>query len=707
MTRRSALVAPVLFTLLLVAASLAFLPRGAGAQLPGACCVITAIDAASGTVSAKDNATGNVFEFKPRNAAIIGTLRVGQSVQANFARNQVSLDGRTVCCTITRPPAAAAAVDREPSPAREAAPSRRITAASPQLDVARVSTLPQVTYGEPIPDTRARKGGSLLGMEMQTLTARVRGRDVTANLMRLNGRDAIKASGLPDGPRKLLEMHVRKQREHDSQLYIVNPKLAQEWAIAHPGVANIKVKKDEDKDSECGKTSINGYVDCGQDAVDAVQDEYERHRRKAEDWWDESTDKLQKELNEAAGCFVDHTLPGPKVPVKFSIEPSMSVNVEQSGSKGSAKGKVTGTATLGVPMVSDFEARMEFSYIPCLPFVFRPKSLSADGTLTVGEVVSLDVVADGSFDKTFTIPPSGGPQYPLYVIPIVIGDIPVAVLDVSAYIEGDIRIKGEGRATGRLTLTNTNRSTFEFECGGSGCKGKSKGDAPPVTTSESAQIEGQLSAQPGIYAALQLSFDYNVLQGRAGPEPFLLGVANGCGAVSATQQSSGASSVATNHALTADLDWGINLRAEALAGGKRIGDRWETRVMKDRHIWFRDMAPGGSSALVAEVTGPAQTAVAQPTMVTVKMPTCYPYPDKVTYRVTWTGGATPAGPSNCQLSSGTLSCVADPTQPLALSFRWPAAGAQSVSVQLMRDEHRAFTPALAAGQLNISVAGAP
>ena len=114
------------------------------------------------------------------------------------------------------------------------------------------------------------------------------------------------------------------------------------------------------------------------------------------------------------------------------------------------------------------------------------------------------------------------------------------------------------------------------------------------------------------------------------------------------QSVGGNSSTTTNAALTADLDWGVTLRAEALAGGKRIGKSWRESAMAERHIWYKDMAPGGSSALVADVTGAVQAVAAQPSAIKVRMPTCYPYTSPVYYRVTWSVGATTAAHAACQ-----------------------------------------------------------
>lgn len=76
-----------------------------------ACCVIVAVDAETGLVTAKVNANGNVFQFKFNGVLSAGgyraapvSLKPGQAVYANFTNHQVSLDGRTVCCTMTSEP---------------------------------------------------------------------------------------------------------------------------------------------------------------------------------------------------------------------------------------------------------------------------------------------------------------------------------------------------------------------------------------------------------------------------------------------------------------------------------------------------------------------------------------------------------------------------------------------------------------------------
>ena len=129
-------------TVLVALTALAFAP--VGAQQPASpCCGITKIDAATGIVTAKVTANGNVFQFKVADARALGLLRVGQGVYANFAGKQVSLDGRRACCAITSGPGAPVAAPPSrtnppsappaaaPNVARPAAPPSAVPAVPP------------------------------------------------------------------------------------------------------------------------------------------------------------------------------------------------------------------------------------------------------------------------------------------------------------------------------------------------------------------------------------------------------------------------------------------------------------------------------------------------------------------------------------------------------------------------------------------------
>jgi hypothetical protein len=721
MTTRTRMLVPGIAT---VAALLLAVPDDAAAQVR-ACCTITALDAQAGTATARDNASGNVFEFRARAPALLASLRVGQAVHANFATNRVSLDGRVVCCAITKlpttveatpqpaPPRAGAIGARGPAGARGTAGAGSAGAGVATNVAVRANLksypLPQVTFGEPVAaSSRAEtKAGRLGRVETRVVDVKVGGRQMRRSMVHVRGSEGIRGSNLPDGAKRLLDMHVRKLKQNESQYYLVDEELARQWAATHEVPPEYKPKEEKkEDDSDCGTISWQGVQDCASDATEAINDELARTRERAEDWWEDSAESLAEKWNETVNCFADHRLPGPKVPVRFATTKSMSMSMKDTASSKGAKGEVSGSLTLGIPVQGDFEAGMDFLYVPCLPFVFRPSRVSADGELTVGHQVAVEVAASGAFSRRFTIPPTGGPQILLYVIPIVIGNVPVAVLDVSLYIEGEVDVKGEGKASGRFGVTNMHTSKFEFACDGSGCDGKPNGSSAPAMTEESAQIEGRVSVQPGLFVALQLSFDYNVLQGRAGLQPYLLGYANGCIAGSVTQAGGGTNITASN-VLAADLDWGVKLRAEALSGGQKIGKRYEKKVMSDRHVWFKDLAPGGSTALAPVVTIASQANPGQPTTVMVQMPTCYPYDDELTYRIAWNGGAIPEALASCQWQQASGVCRFLPRAPLTLRFNWPAAGAHSIAVQAYRDEHRLFTPTPQPTRVtvNVGVAG--
>jgi hypothetical protein len=66
------------------------------------CCAITAIDAKTQTVTARETKTGRTFQFKVLDARILGALQVGQAVHADFKTMKVSLspDGVQPCCAV-------------------------------------------------------------------------------------------------------------------------------------------------------------------------------------------------------------------------------------------------------------------------------------------------------------------------------------------------------------------------------------------------------------------------------------------------------------------------------------------------------------------------------------------------------------------------------------------------------------------------------
>ncbi|HEX6134259.1 MAG TPA: hypothetical protein VFZ24_09850, partial [Longimicrobiales bacterium] len=64
------------------------------------CCGITAIDLATGIVTAREAATGRVFRFEVKDAALLRSLKIGQKVYADFGTSKVRIHGLEPCCGI-------------------------------------------------------------------------------------------------------------------------------------------------------------------------------------------------------------------------------------------------------------------------------------------------------------------------------------------------------------------------------------------------------------------------------------------------------------------------------------------------------------------------------------------------------------------------------------------------------------------------------
>ena len=102
-----------------------------------------------------------------------------------------------------------------------------------------------------------------------TVTTQVAGRSVTAPVLYLRGlKAAEQAPGLNPGAKRLLQMLVRRVPSGESDHYMVNAQLAQEWIAAHPVPENVKPTEPAEK--KCG----NWYDswDCAENA-------------RMPDWW--------------------------------------------------------------------------------------------------------------------------------------------------------------------------------------------------------------------------------------------------------------------------------------------------------------------------------------------------------------------------------------------------------------------------------------
>ncbi|HEV7839276.1 MAG TPA: hypothetical protein VGO75_14510, partial [Gemmatimonadaceae bacterium] len=185
-------------------------PAGGG----GVCCEIVAVDATTGVVTAKVNANGNLFGFKPGNPA---SVKLGQAVYVNFTSHQVSLDGRTVCCLMMgdpQPAAVAAATPERVVPVPTATtpsasgPMNSLTVGTRATSASAIDpSRPTISYGTPrLVDAQHPRDV----MELRPVTMRMAGRDASTKVLRLRGLAGIEQTqDLPEGAKRLLQIHVR------------------------------------------------------------------------------------------------------------------------------------------------------------------------------------------------------------------------------------------------------------------------------------------------------------------------------------------------------------------------------------------------------------------------------------------------------------------------------------------------------------------
>lgn len=747
---------------------------------PAACCSITGIDAGTGQVTARVNATGQTFTFTA-NASVLSALKVGQSVYANFTSKQISVDGKSASGTIisgpstasasapaaaTAPAGTSSAAASATAPAIATAPvaktattttpaststSAAISAASKVAAIPAIATpledeacvgstnvvktpgavavvgsikqpvssqfcLPILSAGVPqavsvTMSSTLTRGQAPARWEVRTITSVLAGRTTTANILHLRGLDGIQqAPGLPDAARDFLILHVKTLPLGQSDNYIVNVDLANEWAKTHPiPPSAVPTAPKGDGTAGCDVWSSHCFQEAGQHVVDQASAQYQALLAQAQRDYDKATGDAETLWNEVPACFSEQTLSAGNIPVEFTAKPSFGVTLTESGSTSSgtlkASGQATGKVNLAIPFGGNFKAALAVSYIPCLPFVVRPKSAGAEGDLTIGSTLTASVNANGSFDYSLAIPPNGsGLKIPVEVIPIALGPVPIAEMDISAYFEGGIDVNGSGKLTANFELDNPHEAAFNFSCSGSGCSGNWSNVKVPTTTSENVQLSGQINVTPDVYTAVQLDFDVDALSVRSGPEPKLFGALSGCVAASGTQTLGGPSTSTEWHLLTGDVDWQLQLRTEFLLGGTMIGNPAINGLISRTHLWYSDLWPGGSNALDAIITAPTTVESDKPATFNVSMPSCYPYPDKITYELVSTGGATEAATgTGTSVACATGICLATPPKPFGVDVTWPSAGSQSLTVVPVGDAHGRVFKSAEPTQSNVDV----
>jgi hypothetical protein len=763
-----------------------------GAQAQAPCCSVTAINAATGIVSAKVNANGEAFQFRVANLNLLKELRIGVGVYANFATHEVSLDGKTIAGPITSGPASAPVTAPAPKPAlpppasapvarpaptaapptptpsagapiaapparaladREGSPLRASTAQLPVMAVA-IGTIQRSTTASP-----SSFSGTRPRIEARTLTAAVNGNSTNAHVEHIRGLDGIQqAQGLPDGVKELLMMHIKTLPAGESDDYIVNTDLAAQWAKTHPVSAAVK-KAAQDTDSHTGCKSFSMH--CAGEAEEHAAGQASDVLKQAKDDWDHSAGQLGHDwgvaVDQVEACFADHVTNPVDIPVEFSLnlpslitldsndvntvlkaikvvnqinsgqspldvatgasKPSNSTSAsssgQASGESGGASpfsGSMKGQIVFGFPLLSSAGTvvHADFSYIPCLSFFLRPHNVGVSGTLNVETAITGNTQLNGQYNHTIPLPPADL-HIPLQVLPIVIppSGPPILEMDLSLFVQGFLQITGKGQISTSFNLDYAHSTDFDFTCSGKGCVQNrlarsqvTKVPLPPASAAATnTKVTGEIQIQPKIFTGIELNVEFDALQARVGPEATLEGDVQG----DACLATNGASRT-TSDALLAELGWTPSIRADTLIINKQVGDGYDHPLEQERMMAFQDLLQGrgGSSALTPALSGNAKLTPGQSAVYNIKMPSCYPYTEPVTYRVAWTGGVTPgvnspgptagtkacAPPAQASTPPSELNCVFDPKQALALSFAWPQASTTdyTITVEAVGDQ---------------------
>ena len=611
-------------TLVMLFASLLGIPAVTAQVAAKPAAQITAINATTQVVTARDLASGRTFEFRLQNAALLRTLRAGQGVYANFARKQVSLDGRTVAGQIIETSAAVSS-----SPAGSTAPR---TASPPSMPLRPATLQPAIaprTTGEA--GTQPSPGGpsilaeptvgSVVGqpkitllkkqdnLELRHLSANVDGQQVESDIMRLTGPEAIQSAYdqglLPESAKDALLEHAKNLDPSEPPIYIVNKQIAEAWAKTHtplPKTTTAPATQGSPRGAKRGgrlvyasfvpdpepqnlghalkhaggeisKDAKHAEKEASKDAEHAggqVSDAYKHATGQTTKWWRHWQSEATKDFEKVEDCWVDHRLSvrrhvNPGIPTIGYTADLASLNLGQ------------GTVRFDMPIALDMEAEASVFYIPCmavvsgsvpLPFFIRPRDVSVqNGHLSAAASITANVqkiAFNGS--REFFTPPA------IKLLPetlITVGPIPVT-LEAYLYLRGGIRYTGSADVESSFTASTKKEGPFSFTCNGHGCTHDfSKLQASSQISNNPtvrAKVAGRVNLEPYLWTAVQVGVYEGMLMGRAGPEIALSGdvwahEGSGCGVAAGASGSDNAS------ALTADIDANISAAWQVWALG--------------------------------------------------------------------------------------------------------------------------------------------
>jgi hypothetical protein len=255
-----------------------------------------------------------------------------------------------------------------------------------------------------------------------------------------------------------------------------------------------------------------------------------------------------------------------------------------------------------------------------------------------------------------------------------VGPVPV-YLDFRLPIEAGVGLAASATGTVQYNGAQTGTGSFHAGCSlNSGCSGGGSWNlsAPPGQPIVNGSLSARVKATPWVDVGFRVSlYHEDFVYVQAGLRPGLVGDlwayhGNTCG------DADGDGANETVNALTVDVDGELKVTAKAAFLKTVAAHEWDDLFHWTRHILFAKLI-GDESALSPLLTGPAAPVAGSSQSYALRMRSCWPYDDKVSYSLA-AGGVTSTtqGPAHENASVGVT---------------FPAAGPATLTGLAIRDEH--------------------
>lgn len=317
-----------------------------------------------------------------------------------------------------------------------------------------------------------------------------------------------------------------------------------------------------------------------------------------------------------------------------TYEKSISTTKTYSHTKTTEAGSFTGSAAFTATLAASAKAKVKIKvhrsiWIGCLPYKVSFRNAQFQGNADVTAKANVDATFEKSwkYDKKVAQPSLGSLAFSISGFPVK--------LNFSAPIH--VGVEANAKATLKLDGSVTGKGSFDVVCTTSGCTGTktatygwTPGTTP--TLAVNARVDVAPYAYAGVHANLYTDWIANAELGvKAKINGELWGYAgNTCG----DADYNGTNEWVTG--LTLNARARVDLIAKASIVGTDHGP-WTWNLL-DRHLAFWDLGSSGA-------TTPMLNTKANPLGSTTveaygRMRPCWPFTDKMLYRVAWNDGTT-------------------------------------------------------------------